>query len=62
MKKLVTLPHEMGAFQFRFDYFNVLNKTNLGQPNNTLTSGQAFGTINSAGAQRIGQAAMRFDF
>ncbi len=62
MKKLVTLPHEMGAFQFRFDYFNVLNKTNLSAPNSTMTSGQVFGTINSAGAQRIGQVALRYDF
>ena len=61
MKKLVTLPHEMGGFQFRFDFFNVLNKTNLGRPNNTLTS-PAVGQITSAGPQRIGQVALRYDF
>jgi hypothetical protein len=63
MKKLVTLPHEVGGFQFRFDYFNVLNKTNLNDTGvqNTMTS-SAFGQITSAGAQRIGQVALRFDF
>ena len=61
MKKLVTLPHEMGAFQFRVDMFNLLNRTNLGGPQTTLTSGQ-FGQIQSAGAQRIGQFALRYDF
>jgi hypothetical protein len=61
LKKLVTLPHEMGAFQFRFDFFNVMNRTNLGKPNTTMTSGQ-FGTIQSAGDQRIGQFALRYDF
>jgi hypothetical protein len=61
MKKLVTLPHEMGAFQFRFDFFNVLNRTNLNGPNTTMTS-QAFGRILSARDQRIGQLALRYDF
>jgi hypothetical protein len=61
MKKLVTLPHEMGAFQFRFDYFKALNRTNLSGPNTTLTS-QVFGQILSAGPQRIGQFALRYDF
>jgi hypothetical protein len=61
MKKLVNLPHDMGGFQFRFDFFNVLNRTNLNAPNSTMTS-SAFGQINSAGAQRIGQIALRCDF
>ncbi len=61
MKKLVTLPHELGGFQFRFDYFNALNRTNLSGPNTTLTS-PAFGQILSAGPQRIGQFALRYDF
>ena len=61
MKKLVTLPHDMGGFQFRFDFFNVLNRTNLSGPQTTMTS-SAFGQILSAGDQRIGQVALRFDF
>ena len=61
MKKLITLPHEIGAFHFRFDFYNVLNRTNLNLPNNTMTS-QAFGQILSAGDQRIGDVALRYDF
>ncbi len=61
MKKLVTLPHEFGGFQFRVDYFNVLNRTNLSGPQTTLTS-SAFGQILSANPQRIGQFALRYDF
>ncbi len=61
LKQLVTLPHEMGAFQFRFDFFNVLNRTNLNGPNTTMTS-SAFGQILTAGPQRIGQFALRYDF
>jgi hypothetical protein len=61
MKKLVTLPHEMGAFQFRVDFFNVLNRTNLSAPDTTMTS-QTFGQILRAGPQRIGQFALRYDF
>jgi len=51
----------MGAFQFRFDFFNVLNRTNLGGPQTSMTS-SAFGQILSAGPQRIGQVALRYDF
>lgn len=61
LKRLATLPHEMGAFQLRFDYFNVLNRTNLNGPDTTMTS-SAFGKILSAGPQRIGQFALRYDF
>jgi carboxypeptidase family protein/TonB-dependent receptor-like protein len=61
MKKLYTLPHEFGGFQFRVDYFNVLNRTNLSGPQTTMTS-SAFGQILSAGPQRIGQVALRYDF
>jgi hypothetical protein len=61
MKKIVILPHEMGAFQFRADMFNLLNRTNLGAPQTTLTS-PAFGQIQTAGPQRIAQFALRYDF
>jgi hypothetical protein len=61
MKKLVTLPHEFGGLQFRVDYFNVLNRTNLSGPQTTMTS-SAFGQILSANPQRIGQFALRYDF
>jgi hypothetical protein len=61
MKKLVTLPHEMGGFQFRADFFNVLNRTNLNGPSTTMTS-PVFGEIQTAGPQRIMQFALRYDF
>jgi hypothetical protein len=60
MKK-INLPSEFGAFQFRADLFNVMNWTNLGQPNTTMNS-PAFGQINSAGDPRIAQFALRYDF
>jgi hypothetical protein len=55
------LPGEFGAFQFRADLFNLMNWTNLGQPNTTMTS-PAFGQITSAGDPRIAQFALRYDF
>jgi hypothetical protein len=61
MKKLVVFPHEMGGFEFRADLFNLINWTNLGQPNTTLNS-SAFGQITSAGPPRIAQFALRYDF
>jgi hypothetical protein len=60
MKKF-GLPREFGAFQFRADLFNLMNWTNLGQPNTTLNS-PSFGQINSAGDPRIAQFALRYDF
>jgi hypothetical protein len=61
MKKLPTFPSEKGGFTFRADFFNLINWTNLGQPNNTLNS-SAFGQITSAGPPRIAQFALRYDF
>jgi len=60
MKKF-PLPGELGAFQFRADVFNLMNWTNLGQPNTTMTS-PGFGQITSAGDPRIAQFALRYDF
>ena len=60
MKKF-PLPGEFGAFQFRADLFNLINWTNLGQPNTTMTS-PGFGQITSAGDPRIAQFALRYDF
>jgi hypothetical protein len=61
MKRLVTFPRETGGFTFRADLFNVINWTNLNEPNNTLSS-PAFGQITSAAAARITQFALRYDF
>jgi hypothetical protein len=50
-------------FEFRVEAFNVLNNVNLGQPNNDINSGPAFGTINStANAARQLQLAVKFIF
>ncbi len=61
MKRLVAFPHEAGGFTFRADFFNLINWTNLNEPNNTLGS-PAFGQITSAAAPRITQFALRYDF
>jgi hypothetical protein len=50
-------------FEFRVEAFNVLNHVNLGQPNNDINSGPAFGTINStASTARQLQLAAKFIF
>jgi len=50
-------------FEFRAEAFNVLNHTNLGQPNNDINSGAAFGTINSTqSTARQLQLAIKFVF
>ncbi len=51
----------LGTFEFRGEAFNLLNFVNLGQPTNTMTS-PAFGSITSAGAARVFQLGLRYDF
>jgi hypothetical protein len=53
---------EKQKIDFRFEAFNLFNHTNLNQPNNSLGAGALFGTIQSAGAPRILQAALKFIF
>jgi hypothetical protein len=48
-------------FLFRAEAFNVFNHTNLNNPNGTYTAA-AFGTITGAGAARILQFALKFEF
>ena len=50
-------------FEFRVETFNLLNHVNLGQPQNDITTGTAFGTINStANTARQIQLAGKFIF
>ena len=52
---------ERFRLEFRAEFFNVLNRVNLGNPNNNINSG-AFGSIRSAGDPRIGQFALKLLF
>jgi hypothetical protein len=47
--------------QFRAEFFNVLNHTNLSDPVATVNSG-GFGNILSAGDPRIGQLGLKLIF
>jgi hypothetical protein len=50
-------------FEFRAEAFNLLNNVNLGQPQNDINSGSAFGTINgTANTARQLQLAAKFIF
>jgi hypothetical protein len=53
--------YESAALQFRAEYFNLLNHTNLGDPNLTQTS-SSFGRIGSDISPRIAQLSMKFEF
>ena len=48
--------------QFRAEAFNVINRTNYGNPGSTVSSTATFGKITSAGAPRILQFALRATF
>jgi hypothetical protein len=57
---------ERAQFQFRAEFFNVLNHTNLNNPTASV-KGSGFGTINGgtnngAGSPRIGQLALKLTF
>ena len=47
--------------QFRGEFFNALNRVNLGNPNTNASSNQ-FGVITSAGSPRVVQLALKFHF
>lgn len=53
---------ERDRLEFRCDAFNAFNRANFGNPNSTLSSGNAFAQITSAGAGRTLQLELRFQF
>jgi len=59
--KSFALPREDMRLQFRAEFFNLLNKTNLGLPNTDRASA-AFGTIRSTFPARQIQFALKFYF
>ncbi len=52
---------EQISFQFRAEFFNVFNHTNLNNPTASV-SGSGFGTISGSGSPRIGQMALKMSF
>jgi hypothetical protein len=46
--------------QFRSEFFNLLNRVNLGNPNTTV--GASMGRITSAGSARVLQLALKILF
>jgi hypothetical protein len=56
---------ERARFQFRAEFFNVLNRVNFNNPFNSTVpsySSSGFGTITSAQEPRIGQLALKLLF
>jgi hypothetical protein len=53
---------EATQFQFRAEFFNVLNHTNFGDPQVGQTNTANFGQIRSANDPRIGQLSLKFMF
>lgn len=52
---------EQFSFQFRAEFFNAFNHTNLNNPAGSV-SGSGFGNISGAGSPRIGQMALKMTF
>jgi hypothetical protein len=53
---------ESMRLQFRSEFFNVLNKPTLGNPNTSVSAGARMGQITSAGGARVIQFALKFLF
>ena len=60
-QQVVQYMRETLKLQFRAEFFNVLNHTNLNNPGTTVSSG-GFGRITGAGAPRIIQMALKLRF
>ena len=59
--KNVPLGSERLRMRFELEFFNLLNRVNLSNPNQTVSSA-AFGSIREAGDPRIGQVALKLLF
>ena len=59
--KAFSMPFEGHKLEFRGEFFNVINRVNLGNPNASLTNA-LFGRITSAGDPRIIQLGLRYAF
>ena len=60
--KAFSMPWEGQRVQFRAEAFNVLNKVNFNQFNQSITSPTAFGQFTSAFDARVMQFALRYEF
>ncbi|MBK5292302.1 MAG: TonB-dependent receptor [Acidobacteriia bacterium] len=61
LHKAFPLPKEGWEIEFRAEFFNLTNKTNLSTPNSSRSS-NAFGTINSTSPARVTQFALKLVF
>ena len=62
MFKAFLMPFAEGhRLEFRGEFFNAINRVNLGNPNTTLTNA-LFGRVTSAGDPRIIQLGLRYSF
>jgi hypothetical protein len=50
------------TLEFRAEFFNIANHAQFNPPNGNISSGGNFGLVNSAGAPRIGQMALKLNF
>lgn len=60
LKKAFRLMESMDL-EFRAEYFNILNRTNFGQPGNVFGN-PSFGIISTAGPARVGQMSLKLVF
>ena len=54
--------HESNTVQFRAEAFNIFNHAQFGNPGGNFSNSSGFGFVNSAGAPRILQIAVKYEF
>jgi len=62
LNKKIRLWGEGRNLELRWDVFNALNRANFANPGGNLSAAATFGRITSAGAGRIQQIGLRFEF